>query len=219
MKRNIETLKKSLHEVQSLDDTGVERLLFAAEHGLSICLVGPPSCGKTMIARRIATYWGGPFRAPHHTTSHAGLVGGLAMRTKYSERSRLIRLGEIGQACGGTLFVDDAPEFSHDNLEAIAKAHCGGELHVRLGGESYWVGYPNDFRLIVAMSPCPCGSLNRWAKENEESRTCKCTPAMIRSHDERAYILRSLCEAEIRIDRTLYVPRPTRTGANLDTQA
>lgn len=159
----------------------------AAAGNHNLLLVGPPGSGKTMLAKRFpgilppytfeetlevskihsvaglltgkkGLTWRRPFRAPHSSTSYAGMVGG----------GDPIRPGELSLAHRGVLFMDELPEFHRDVLEALRQPL---EEHyvtvVRLNG---WVTYPADFLFVGAMNPCPCGFYG------DPMQSCVCRP-------------------------------------------
>ena len=108
-----------------------------------------------------------PFRAPHHTISHAGLVGG----------GRVPRPGEISLAHRGVLFLDELPEFDQRSLEVLRQPL--EDKIVTISRAAGTLTFPANFHLVAAMNPCPCGYYGDPTKE------CTCAPSMVTRYQKR----------------------------------
>ncbi|HSF26825.1 MAG TPA: YifB family Mg chelatase-like AAA ATPase [Actinomycetes bacterium] len=166
----------------------------AAAGGHHLLLTGPPGAGKTMLAERLPGLLPplppeaalettavhsvagllepgaplvdrAPYQDPHHSASRAAIVGGGSGHP---------RPGALSLAHNGVLFLDEAPEFSADVLEALRQPLESGE--VVIARASATARYPARFQLVLAANPCPCGlSASR-------GETCRCTPAAKRRY-------------------------------------
>jgi magnesium chelatase family protein len=185
----------------------------AAAGGHSLLITGPPGAGKSLAARRLPSILpppGGeealevlriasacgrlangsapprrPFRAPHHTVSTAGLVGG----------GNPPRPGEVTLAHGGVLFLDELGEFSRDALEALRQPLEEGRVVLTRARRA--VELPCRFMLLAAANPCPCG-------HGADSPRCTCPPGSIRRY--RGKLSGALAD---RIDIAIAVERPS----------
>lgn len=177
-------------------ETAKRCLVLTAAGGHNLLMIGGPGCGKSMLAERIPgilppmteeeavettlIYSAAgllsegqdilhqrPFRAPHHSVTRAGMIGG----------GLIPKPGEITLAHHGILFLDEFCEFERSTVEALRQPIEEGFIaHVRQG-KVY--RYPSAFTLIAATNPCPCGYLG------DPEHLCTCSPAMIRNYRKK----------------------------------
>jgi len=168
----------------------------AVAGGHNLLMIGSPGSGKTMLARRIPSILpplsveealevsrihsvagiakgGGsfvtsrPFRAPHHTVSSIGLLGGGTHPAP----------GEVSLAHRGVLFLDEFAEFPRSALEVLRQPLEDGHVCVSRAAAAY--DFPSKFMLVAAMNPCPCGYYN------DPTHTCRCTNNSILKYQSR----------------------------------
>ena len=200
----------------------VEAMLAAAAGGHHVFLLGPPGAGKTMLAARLPGLLPDlspeaaievssirslaglpvagtlntrpPFENPHHTATAVSLIGG---------GSGIIRPGAAARASHGVLFLDEAPEFNVNALDALRQPLESGVISIHRANAV--AHFPGSFQLVMAANPCPCG---QWGAKDS---SCTCAPFA-----RRRYLARVSGPLLDRIDIQLRVHRITSTQLRID---
>jgi magnesium chelatase family protein len=204
------------------NEDAVDAMLAAGAGGHHVFLLGPPGAGKTMLAARLpgllpdlspeaaievssirslsglpvsgALNTRPPFENPHHTASAVSLIGG---------GSGVIRPGAAARASHGVLFLDEAPEFNVNALDALRQPLESGVISIHRANAV--AHFPGSFQLVMAANPCPCG---QWGAKDSN---CTCAPFA-----RRRYLARVSGPLLDRIDIQLRVHRITSTQLRLD---
>jgi magnesium chelatase family protein len=215
-----------LADVLGMDDARFA-LEVAAAGGHHLMLTGPKGAGKTTLAERLPTILPDlsrdesleltaihslcgalphgapvltrpPFRAPHHSASRAGILGGGTGR---------VRPGEVSKAHLGVLFLDEFPLLPSDVIEALRQPLESGEITIARGDED--ATYPAAGMLVLAANPCPCGEFHPYARDHD------CTCGEVRRRDYRRKLSGPIAD---RIDIARFV-EPVRDHERTDPLA